>query len=551
MESLPGTTASDVGGRATRAGSFLFVEKYGGVLWPSIVYLLLAGATLGWQSYSMDELVELGIARKPIREVIHEPNSFPPAFHLLARLGLQIWDSPALIRWMSVGWGWAAIVATYSCGRRLFSPWVGSLAAGLLAINPFHLYYAQQGRAYAMYYALVIISWAGLIRGMREGGRRAWIPFVVASVLGCYTHYYFAIYLAVAFVTVPLIGRPARLSGANGSDESVSKRRRMLADLRAAFVPFAMVALLALPALCLLPGDFKFQAELREPRPPSPLTLGFTYLCFFTGATLGPSLAELHQLSGREAVVEIAPWMSAILIALAAIVILPRWRSTHWRAPGTDLGTLRARRALLILAFLPTLLIGLAGWSCGITYNIRFTGWCLFPVLLWIASYFDSELIPWRGSPRGVPSAMWCGLACLAAVGLCGLEQRHFSPRHMNEDLAAVVEYLTAHGPAADPVYVTSWYMGNPLRFHLSNSHSSGPTDNPIIPLPDAEQSKAFPEEALAVLREARAKGKYWLVYTRAFHGDPQGELLRRGLAEGLFHERHRVAGAVIYAGGE
>ena len=50
---------------------------------PLALYGLLTLSTIGFQCVSMDELVEIGIAKKSYLEILHEANSFPPLFHLL------------------------------------------------------------------------------------------------------------------------------------------------------------------------------------------------------------------------------------------------------------------------------------------------------------------------------------------------------------------------------------------------------------------------------------------------------------------------------------
>jgi mannosyltransferase len=113
-------------------------------------------------------------------------------------------------------WGWAKILGTDEVGLRSLSALVGTvtiplaylaartrlparvalLAALLVAVNPFSVWYSQEARPYALLEALCLVSLICTIRVVDGGGRRWVLGWAAASSLALLTHFFAGFLLA-------------------------------------------------------------------------------------------------------------------------------------------------------------------------------------------------------------------------------------------------------------------------------------------------------------------------------------------------------------------
>lgn len=78
----------------------------------------------------------------------------------------------------------------YQFGRRLGGRGMGWVAAGLTAVNPLHVWYANEARMYSLYVLLMAGAAYALWRALSGGELRRWLPFyLLLAGLGLYTHY--------------------------------------------------------------------------------------------------------------------------------------------------------------------------------------------------------------------------------------------------------------------------------------------------------------------------------------------------------------------------
>jgi hypothetical protein len=79
------------------------------------------------------------------------------------------------------------------------------MAAGLLAINTFHLRHAQEARSYALLVLLVTVSTLYFVKAIREPSPRHWVAYGVASALAVYSHLFGALVPAAHWVSLLFI----------------------------------------------------------------------------------------------------------------------------------------------------------------------------------------------------------------------------------------------------------------------------------------------------------------------------------------------------------
>ncbi len=128
----------------------------------------------------------------------------PPFYYLL----LHLWtDGPGsasyFSRLLSVLVGTATVALMVPTGRALLGRRGGLLAALLLAVSPFHIYYSQEVRMYGLVTLLGLAAFLCAWK-MEGSGRRKlwWLGYVLAATAAIYTQYYAAFLLLALNVWV-------------------------------------------------------------------------------------------------------------------------------------------------------------------------------------------------------------------------------------------------------------------------------------------------------------------------------------------------------------
>ena len=164
--------------------------------------LVLRAIALGDGMYG-DELITVDDTRSDLAGVFDglERNEInPPLFYLLAWGAKHLGDAVSLLRLPSVVLGTAVVPVVWGLGRRLAGPRVGLLAAGLVALSPFAIFYATEARAYASVMFFVALSSFALLRAVEsERNTLWWVVYGVATLCAIYTHYT-SIYVVLGLV---------------------------------------------------------------------------------------------------------------------------------------------------------------------------------------------------------------------------------------------------------------------------------------------------------------------------------------------------------------
>jgi len=167
-------------------------------LWILAVVMITAAAALvrfyhlGVESLWLDEATSLFLARMDLREMVGwtAVDIHPPFYYSLLHYWLVFGSSEGAIRSLSALAGTLTVPLVYSIGRSLFNRATGLGAALLLALSPFHLWYSQETRMYALLALLTTCSIYCMLELLRGKGWPAWIGYVLTTSLSLYTHYY-------------------------------------------------------------------------------------------------------------------------------------------------------------------------------------------------------------------------------------------------------------------------------------------------------------------------------------------------------------------------
>ena len=157
-------------------------------------------ATLDEQSFWLDELVTVSLLDRDFTEALAEvprTEATPFVYYVVAwAWGSLLGLGEVGIRSLSALAGTATIPVAYGAGAALVSRRTGLVAAALVAVNPFLVWYSQEARSYALFALFGAASVLAFGRALRGDGR--WLAaWAALSALTIATHY-FAVFLVAA-----------------------------------------------------------------------------------------------------------------------------------------------------------------------------------------------------------------------------------------------------------------------------------------------------------------------------------------------------------------
>ncbi|HEY66306.1 MAG TPA: hypothetical protein G4O02_17280, partial [Caldilineae bacterium] len=397
---------------------------------------------LGAQSLWYDETVSAYLASEsPARLIAHTSRDIhPPLYYLLLHFWTRlVGDSEFALAFVSVFWGMLLIAITYEIARRLIDPATGLLAAFLVAISPFNVWYSQEVRMYTLGSFLGMITLGALVRLWGErarGWKRAWLVWVVAAAAGLYTLYYFAFLLIAEnlFVLAYWLWRRRR------APEMDARWWRWAGAQAAALV-------LYLPWLPI----FYRQAT----NPPVPPWRSFTG----AWAVLRDSWSAL--VLGQS--VEPARAWLPLLIA-AAIYLLALWPGRE--EPRRRLLSNAARGLLASYTFIPIIAIYLLSFITPL-FHVRYVFLYAGPfyiVLAWGLRRFGEILGPRERALRAIA----VGTLLIGYVAAAGFSLHRFwtDPAYAADDLRGGVQYIAQRMGPDDVVLINAGYVYTAFRYY-------------------------------------------------------------------------------------
>lgn len=471
-------------------------------LWVLIILaaLFLRSYGLTTQCLSNDEIIDLEIAQQTWTEVAFEADGFPPLHHLFLKAILQITDNDLAGRWLSIVYGVLAIPCVGLLAQRIGGRRCGFVAAGLLAIAPMHVYFSQEGRAYALFFLVTALATWLFWRAMQVGSAWSWATFAVGVSLGGYVHYYF-LFVLIAFGLIWI------------------KHVVTTGKWRAGLAAFAGVGVLSLPILALVGADIGCQQAMRQGNF-SLAAVGYTGWSLLAGFCIGPSLRELHSIGAMEAVRAISAW----LVPVGGIVVGLFVSLLNRKHP--------SRFELLILFLLPIAFAFVAESCFSLSnFNVRYVIPSLLPLIVLVAIALTRTL------NRKVAMVL---AGAFIAVSAMSIFNRHQYAKYQNVDAKSACEFLASETGNPERVYTLAHYMQVAARHYL-------PTGYEVVPLEDVTRANGNLLETIELINQSGEP--FWIFYSREFHGDPDGIFKQAMRDDPRVEHQGAWAGVELYRG--
>jgi mannosyltransferase len=177
----------------------------------TITGLILRLWHLGDVSFWLDETLTNYYSHRTPLEIWHigTYGVNPPTFYWIEHIMLYFGSGEIVLRLVPVLAGTCTIPVFYLLGREFYTRETGLVAAALLTVSTFHIYYSQEARPYTLFLLCFSIALIFYLRAWRTNSKSAWMIFGIFSALTCWAHLFgfvfifplFLLFLMVKFLT--------------------------------------------------------------------------------------------------------------------------------------------------------------------------------------------------------------------------------------------------------------------------------------------------------------------------------------------------------------
>lgn len=459
---------------------------------------------LAGQSLWYDEGFSVYLAQKSLAEISARTAADiqPPLYYYLLHIWMLIsGHSEFAVRFASVVCSVLTVPLVYLFARRLLTPALGVLAALLMAFSPFHVWYAQEARMYALVTMLGVLSCWLLLRALADVERRQrtspllWLLLVLVNIAAVYSHYYafFLVAFQVVFLALCWLWhsrpRPSLWGGL------VAEAATVLA-----YLPWAGFALNRYAA-----DESYWQGAL---------SLDFvrkTFLAFAAGHTLFESQAQA---------------VAAGYLALALIGAGALWAMRRPRSPQASNGSVQAASAylsgrqacvfLLLYVVIPFVLLYVLS-ALRPKFNPRYLMLASPPFFVLVAAGISGLWLLRRPVLRLLAVA---GLVFVLATSAWALTNMYSNRVYVRDDVRSVAAYIQQQRQPGEAVVLVSGHMFPVAAYY-------GIDDDAVFRLPDIETlstRSVLTYDVAGRLNEiAAGRSGLWLVLWQDEVVDPNG----------------------------
>jgi 4-amino-4-deoxy-L-arabinose transferase-like glycosyltransferase len=391
-------------------------------------------------------------------------------------------DNDLALRMIPFTFGVISIPLLFLLGRRVINERAGLIASYLLAISPFHIWYSQEVRMYALQWMLALISLIFFFRALQERNYINYIGYIVSTVLGLYTLQLAIFLLVIQGVYLLLFFRHHR------------------ARLSVWIFVFTMVVLLYSPWI-IYQLLYLTDRGTSFPKETNLLTfIPYTFFSYFAGYSIGPSLRELHLNPSIKTIKPYIPIITLLMLLYSLIFLYGISRLTK------DVPKLIF---ILLLSTVPIVgLLTLIKVVPKMSYNVRYTGIALFGFILGISEGIESLIQKKEGKHNKlIAMTILCMMTGLSGYSYWNYQ---FNPEYHKEDVRTAASYIEENREEGDEILVITSTCAITLNRYLDKDHRS-------IGYPPLDTNNR--DEVIRKLRRIiEGKKRLWLVLCREWY---------------------------------
>jgi len=172
-----------------------------------LILLIITGLILrlwhiGDVGFWLDETLTNYYSHRTFIEIWHigTDGVNPPTFYWIEHIVLYFGSGEAVLRLIPALAGTCTIPVFYLLGREFHTRETGLVAAALLTVSTFHIYYSQEARPYTLFllcYSLALIFY---LRAGKSSSGSTWVLFGIFSALSCWAHLFGFIFVFPLFL---------------------------------------------------------------------------------------------------------------------------------------------------------------------------------------------------------------------------------------------------------------------------------------------------------------------------------------------------------------
>jgi len=291
----------------------------------TVIGALMRLTTLTSRGLWQDEAAQISQMTGTVWETIQSQigGTHPPLFHVLMHFWISWFGtSEVALRSFSAIVGVCSIPVAYWAGATLYNRRVGLLAAGIIALSPYHIWYSQEARMYSLMTFFGLLSIGCFVLAMRENSVRRWAAYGVVTLCGLFTQYFFLLLLGgqvLYYFFVEILQREIRLGRRGERTATWRSPLRLFAD-----VPTLRPWLITNGVLVALMLLWMYQAVFFTPTGASRMVTSLSSTGLGYGAP-GPSWALRFNDIGTTLVEVLTgfhpPWIVFGLVAMWPLMI--------------------------------------------------------------------------------------------------------------------------------------------------------------------------------------------------------------------------------------
>jgi uncharacterized membrane protein len=467
-----------------------------------------------------------------------EPN--PPLYWLGLHYWLALGTGAFTVRLFSALLGVLFVPGMYLCARELFGPRVALGTALFAALSPFHIWYSQEARPYALMMTLSVAASLMFWHILRRHTWRHYAAYAVVTGLGVLTFSYMV--FVVLSHTLCLVLQWKKYRGL----------------LKRWAVVLTIVALCFLPVMAYKLYVFAYHygpeaptgihaglgrflnQHIGTPKEINLLAIAYTLFTFSVGFSVGPSVHEFHISRDLAQLWPYVPQLAPLLLVffwlfLMGLVSLFKEKDKFWFVSSSF--------------FIPIISAFVIAKYTNITYNVRYVGMSIPMYFIIISSGIFFFKNSWM---------RYISIAIVIIGSLYALNNYYFVEKYAKEDVRSVLTYIRKNTGANDLVFVLSSF--SPYRYYASADRTVPRISETqrfhyyqgekvvFFPLSRGQVAAFSRPGALAdaMTRLLQGYSRVWVVANPRYHIDPEGRLRQYLASHYTFVAGQRFANTLV-----